>query len=59
LIYFVILNFWCQQLKDPVQSCFIPKTAISDKGIYPIRALVDQSHKVTWQLANMNKIDVC
>lgn len=29
------IYFKFRSYKDPVQSCFIPKTAISDKGIYP------------------------
>jgi putative transposase len=28
-------TFRFRSRKDPVQSCFIPKTAISNKGIYP------------------------
>jgi putative transposase len=30
-----LTTFRFRSRKDPVQSCFIPKTAISNKGIYP------------------------
>jgi len=29
------ISFHFRSWKDPVQSCYVPKIAISDKGIYP------------------------